>query len=385
MNYFSSDFKLGILGGGQLGKMLLTETRKFDIQTFVLEPNDEAPARLSCNEFFKGSLMDFDTVYQFGKKVDVLTIEIENVNLEALDLLEKEGLAIYPSPKTLRLIQNKGKQKDYYVANDIPTSPHQRLVDLTDLRGALATDKLHFPFVWKCAQFGYDGNGVKICRSASDLMQLPDVECIAEAMVPFKNELAVIVARSVSGEVKTYPVVEMEFHPEANQVEYVICPARINEKVAQKATEIALKVSAVFNHVGLLAVELFQTEDDEILVNEVAPRPHNSGHYSIEASYTSQFENHLRAILNLPLGNTESKVAGIMVNLVGDEGFSGPVIYENIEQIMGIDGVTPHIYGKRETRPFRKMGHVTIVNQNMEEARKIAETVKNSIRVISNN
>jgi 5-(carboxyamino)imidazole ribonucleotide synthase len=385
MNYFSSDFKLGILGGGQLGKMLLTETRKFDIQTFVLEPNDEAPARLSCNEFFKGSLMDFDTVYQFGKKVDVLTIEIENVNLEALDQLEKEGLAIYPSPKTLRLIQNKGKQKDYYVANDIPTSPHQRLVDLTDLRGALATDKLHFPFVWKCAQFGYDGNGVKICRSASDLMQLPDVECIAEEMVPFKNELAVIVARSVSGEVKTYPVVEMEFHPEANQVEYVICPARINEKVAQKATEIALKVSAAFNHVGLLAVELFQTEDDEILVNEVAPRPHNSGHYSIEASYTSQFENHLRAILNLPLGNTESKVAGIMVNLVGDERFSGPVIYENIEQIMGIDGVTPHIYGKRETRPFRKMGHVTIVNQNMEEARKIAETVKNSIRVISNN
>ena len=385
MNYFSSDFKLGILGGGQLGKMLLTETRKFDIQTFVLEPNDEAPARLSCNEFFKGSLMDFDTVYQFGKKVDVLTIEIENVNLEALDQLEKEGLAIYPSPKTLRLIQNKGKQKDYYVANDIPTSPHQRLVNLTDLRGALATDKLHFPFVWKCAQFGYDGNGVKICRSASDLMQLPDVECIAEEMVPFKNELAVIVARSVSGEVKTYPVVEMEFHPEANQVEYVICPARINEKVAQKATEIALKVSAAFNHVGLLAVELFQTEDDEILVNEVAPRPHNSGHYSIEASYTSQFENHLRAILNLPLGNTESKVAGIMVNLVGDERFSGPVIYENIEQIMGIDGVTPHIYGKRETRPFRKMGHVTIVNQNMEEARKIAETVKNSIRVISNN
>jgi 5-(carboxyamino)imidazole ribonucleotide synthase len=385
MNYFSSDFKLGILGGGQLGKMLLTETRKFDIQTFVLEPNDEAPARLSCNEFFKGSLMDFDTVYQFGKKVDVLTIEIENVNLEALDQLEKEGLAIYPSPKTLRLIQNKGQQKDYYVANDIPTSPHQRLQDLTDLRGALAADNLHFPFVWKCAQFGYDGNGVKICRSASDLMQLPDVECIAEEMVPFKNELAVIVARSVSGEVKTYPVVEMEFHPEANQVEYVICPARINEKVAQKATEIALKVSAAFNHVGLLAVELFQTEDDEILVNEVAPRPHNSGHYSIEASYTSQFENHLRAILNLPLGNTESKVAGIMVNLVGDEGFSGPVIYENIEQIMGIDGVTPHIYGKRETRPFRKMGHVTIVNQNMEEARKIAETVKNSIRVISNN
>ena len=383
MNYFSSDFKLGILGGGQLGKMLLTDTRKFDIQTLVLDPSEEAPSRYGCNGFYKGSLMDFDTVYKFGNMVDLLTIEIENVNLDALDKLEEEGLPVFPSPKTLRLIQNKGKQKDYYVANDIPTSPHQRFVDLNDLRNALAKDELEFPFVWKCAQFGYDGNGVKICRSAIDLVKLPDVECIAEEMVPFKNELAVIVARSVSGEVKTYPVVEMEFHPEANQVEYVICPARIDEKVAQKATEVALKVSEAFNHVGLLAVEMFQTEDDEILVNEVAPRPHNSGHYSIEASYTSQFENHLRAILNLPLGNTDSKVAGIMVNLVGEEGFSGQVVYENIEKIMAIDGVTPHIYGKRETRPFRKMGHVTIVNENMTEARKIAEEVKNSIRVIS--
>jgi 5-(carboxyamino)imidazole ribonucleotide synthase len=383
MNYFSSDFKLGILGGGQLGKMLLTETRKFDIQTLVLEPSEEAPARYSCNAFYKGSLMDYDTVYQFGKMVNLLTIEIENVNLDALDVLESEGLPIFPSPKTLRLIQNKGRQKDFYVENNIPTSLHQRFVDLNDLRKSLEKDELEFPFVWKCAQFGYDGNGVKIVRSTIDLINLPEVECIAEQMVPFKNELAVIVARSVSGEVKTYPVVEMEFHPEANQVEYVICPARIDDKVAQKATEIALKVSQAFNHVGLLAVEMFQTEDDEILVNEVAPRPHNSGHYSIEASYTSQFENHLRAILNLPLGTTDSKVAGIMVNLVGEEGFSGQVIYENIEKIMAIDGVTPHIYGKRETRPFRKMGHVTIVNENMVEARKIAEEVKNSIRVIS--
>ena len=383
MNYFSSDFALGILGGGQLGKMLLTETRKFDIQTFVLEPSEEAPARFGCNGFYKGSLMDFDTVYQFGKMVDLLTIEIENVNLDALDKLEEEGLPIFPSPKTLRLIQNKGRQKDFYVVNGIPTSAHQRFVDIFDLRKSLEKDELNFPFVWKSAQFGYDGNGVKICRSALDLVKLPEVECIAEQLVPFKNELAVIVARSVSGEVKTYPVVEMEFHPEANQVEYVICPARIDEKVAQKATEVALKVSEAFHHVGLLAVEMFQTENDEILVNEVAPRPHNSGHYSIEASYTSQFENHLRAILDLPLGNTDSKVAGIMVNLVGEEGYSGQVLYENIEKIMAIDGVTPHIYGKRETRPFRKMGHVTIVNENMTEARRIAEEVKNSIRVIS--
>jgi len=388
MNYFSSDFKLGILGGGQLGKMLLAETRKLDIQTYILDLSKEAPSQFGATQFFIGDLMDFDTVYNFGKKVQLLTIEIENVNLDALDKLEVEGLKVFPSPKTLRLIQNKGKQKDFYIQNNIPTSKYIRFNGLAKLKSAinnqqLGIDTLSFPFVWKCAQFGYDGNGVKIVRSLSDIENLPNVECIAEEMVPFKNELAVIVARSASGEVKTYPVVEMEFHPEANQVEYVICPARIDENVAQKANEIALKVSKSFNHVGLLAVEMFQTDDDEILVNEVAPRPHNSGHYSIEASYTSQFENHIRAILNLPLGNTASKVAGIMVNLVGEEGYSGQVIYENIGKIMAIDGVTPHIYGKRETRPFRKMGHVTIVNKDMNEARRIAEKVKNTIRVIS--
>jgi len=383
MNYFSSDFKLGILGGGQLGKMLLTETRKFDIQTYILDPIESAPAQFGATQFFIGDLMDFDTVYDFGKKVDLLTIEIENVNLDALDKLETEGLPVYPSPKTLRLIQNKSIQKEVYLRNNILAAKSKSYNNLKDLVIDVTEGNLQMPLVWKSAQFGYDGNGVKIIRQISDINDLPNVACLAEEMIPFINELAVIVVRNLSGEVKTYPVVEMEFHPEANQVEYVICPARIDPKTAQKATEIALKVSNAFNHVGLLAVEMFHTEDDEILVNEVAPRPHNSGHYSIEASYTSQFENHLRAILNLPLGNTESKVAGIMVNLVGAEGYSGNVVYENIEKIMAIDGVTPHIYGKKETRPFRKMGHVTIVNENMREARKIAEEVKNSIRVIS--
>jgi 5-(carboxyamino)imidazole ribonucleotide synthase len=383
MNYFSSDFKLGILGGGQLGKMLLAETRKFDIQTYVLDPSNDAPCKIACNVFVQGSLMDFDTVYNFGKQVDVLTFEIELVNLEALEKLESEGKKVYPSPKTLKQIQNKGVQKNFYVQNNIPTANFKRFENTKKLIIDILDNNVKLPFVWKCTEFGYDGNGVKIVKSISDLENLPNIECIAEEMVPFKNELAVIVARSVSGEVKTYPVVEMEFHPEANQVEYVICPARIDEKVAQKAIEVGLKVSEAFNHVGLLAVEMFQTHDDEIVVNEVAPRPHNSGHYSIEASYTSQFENHLRAILNLPLGNTASKVAGIMVNLVGEEGYSGNVVYENIEKIMAIDGVTPHIYGKRETRPFRKMGHVTIVNEDMNEARRIAEEVKKTIRVIS--
>ncbi|MBW4360248.1 5-(carboxyamino)imidazole ribonucleotide synthase [Flavobacterium taihuense] len=383
MNYFSSSFKLGILGGGQLGKMLLFDTRKFDIQTYVLDPSDEAPCKIACNHFFQGDLMDFETVYNFGKQVDVLTFEIELVNLEALEKLENEGIKVYPSPKTLKLIQNKGIQKDFYIKNNIPTAPFKRYATLKDLVIDIVESNIKFPFVWKCTEFGYDGNGVKIIRQTSDLENLPNVECIAETMVPFKNELAVIVCRNPQGEIRTYPVVEMEFHPEANQVEYVICPARIDEKVATKARAIALNVSQQFNHVGLLAVEMFQTEDDEILVNEVAPRPHNSGHYSIEASYTSQFENHLRAILDLPLGNTESKVAGIMVNLSGAEGFSGDVVYENIEKILGWNGVTPHIYGKKQTRPFRKMGHVTIVNEDINKARKIAEDVKNTIRVIS--
>jgi len=378
-NYFSSNFRLGVLGGGQLGKMLLTETQKFDIYTCILDSATDAPCAQICNEFHQGSLLDFETVYNFGKKVDLLTIEIEHVNIEALLKLEEEGLDIYPQPSVLQIIQHKGKQKDFFIENNIPTSPHKRFTSLIDLK----RESLTFPFVWKSAQFGYDGTGVKIVKNENDLNLLSDTDCIVEDLIPFKNELAVIVARNKSGELKTYPVVEMEFHPEANQVEYVICPARISDEVAQKAREIALKVATSFEHIGLLAIEMFQTENDEIIVNEVAPRTHNSGHYSIEASYTSQFEQHVRSILNLPLGNTASKVAGIMVNLVGEEGFSGNVVYENMEEILKMDGVTPHIYGKKQTRPFRKMGHVTIVNNDLFEARKIAEKVKNTIRVIS--
>lgn len=383
MNYFSSHFKLGILGGGQLGKMLLNDTRKFDIYTCVLDPSNEAPSKIACNEFYQGDLMDFDTVYQFGKKVDVLTIEIENVNVDALDKLEKEGIKVYPSAKTLRTIQNKAKQKLFYVDNNLPTAPFSRFAYKDEILTAIQHETLQFPFVWKSAQFGYDGTGVKVVRSHSDLDELPNVECITETLIPFKNELSVIVARNVEGNVKVYPVVEMEFHPEANQVEYVICPARISKEVALKAELVALKTSAAFKHVGLLAVEMFQTEDDEILINEVAPRPHNSGHHTIEASYTSQFEQHLRAILNLPLGKTDSKVGGIMVNLVGAEDYTGNVVYKNIEQIMAMDGVTPHIYGKKQTRPFRKMGHVTIIHEDISEARKIAAEVKKKIKVIS--
>lgn len=383
MQFFSSDFKLGILGGGQLGKMLLYETRKWDVKTKVMDASSEAPCKIACNEFIEGSLLDFDKVYAFGKDVDVLTIEIENVNIDALEKLEQEGVKVFPPTKALRTIQNKATQKLFYTDNDIPTAPFSRFAYTSEINDSVSNGGLQFPFVWKSTQFGYDGQGVKVVRRLEDLEELPNVECITEQMVDFKNELAVIVARNETGGVVTYPVVEMEFHPEANQVEYVICPARIDASVGQKAREVALKVSESIQHVGLLAVEMFQTQDDEILVNEVAPRPHNSGHYSIEASYTNQFEQHIRAILGLPLGKTDSKVAGVMVNLVGAEGHTGNVVYQNIASILEMDGVTPHIYGKKQTRPFRKMGHVTIVDKDMSKARKTAQKVKETIKVIT--
>ena len=385
MEYFSSDFKLGILGGGQLGKMLLYETRKWDVFTKVMDGSADAPCKIACNQFVQGNLMDFDAVYTFGKDVDVLTIEIENVTVDALEKLEQEGVVVFPQSKVLRTIQNKAKQKLFYVDHGIPTSEFARFAYTSEIDESISNGGLTLPFVWKSAQFGYDGQGVKIIRTIEDLEGLPNVECIAESLVPFKNELAVIVSRNASGQSKAYPVVEMEFHPEANQVEYVLCPARISSEVAQKAQEVAMKVSESFGHVGLLAVEMFQTQEDTILVNEVAPRPHNSGHYSIEASYTNQFEQHLRCVLGLPLGSTDSKVAGVMVNLVGAEGHTGDVVYEHIGDILGKYGVTPHIYGKKQTRPFRKMGHVTIVNENIERAREIAQQVKEKIRVISSN
>ena len=383
MQYFSSKHKLGILGGGQLGKMLLYNTRKFDIHSSVLDPSGEAPSKIACDVFVIGDLMDFETVYSFAKDLDTLTIEIENVNVEALKALEEKGVKVYPASKTLAIIQNKALQKQFYIEHELPTAAFKTYQNLKTLEKAISNGLQSTPFVWKSSRFGYDGNGVKIIHNSADLSELPEGECIAEAIIPFKSELAVIIARNPSGSIKSYPVVEMEFHPEANQVEYVLCPARISNAISKKATDVALKVVAAFEHVGLLAVEMFLTQDEEILINEVAPRPHNSGHQTIEANYTSQFEQHLRAVLNLPLGSTKNKVSGVMVNLVGAEGHHGAVVYKNIENIMEFEGVTPHIYGKKQTRPFRKMGHVTIVNPNIEKAREIAQKVKESIKVIS--
>ncbi len=383
MGFFSTTKTIGILGGGQLGKMLLSTTRQWDLTTHVMDPSPEAPARIGCNHFTQGDLMEYQDVLDFGKKVDLLTIEIENINTKALSELEKQGVKVYPQAAVLELIQNKCKQKEFYQKKGIPTAPFQVFNSKEALKDAVVRGRVSFPFVWKSAAMGYDGFGVQIIRSNQDLETVSEGGCMAEDLVAIEKEIGVIVCRSVSGETVSYPSVEMEFHPTANQVEFVLSPARISKKIEEKAREVALEVSKAYQHVGLLAVELFLTKEGEIWVNEVAPRPHNSGHYSIEASYTSQFEQHIRALLDLPLGNPENKVAGVMVNLVGAEGHQGPVYYKNMEHILAIEGVCPHIYGKKETRPFRKMGHITIVNKNLETARQIAAQVKETIEVIS--
>ena len=383
MEFFSTSKTLGILGGGQLGKMLLYTTRKWDIKTSVLDPNENAPAKLACDSFTKGDLTDFQAVYDFGKKVDVLTIEIEKVNVKALEKLEQEGVKVYPQPHVLKTIQNKCLQKKFYKSHNIPSANFEEFQSLDQLKEAVIKGELSFPFVWKSAEMGYDGYGVSIVHSNKEIESLNSGPCLIEGLVPFEKELSVIVCSRPGGEIVHYPVVESEFHPTANQVEYVLCPARISREMEKKAIEVALKTAKAYGQIGLLAVELFLTAEGNVLVNEVAPRPHNSGHYSIEASYTCQFEQHIRAVLDLPLGKTTSKIAAVMVNLVGEKGYTGPVVYKNIDQVLGIKGVIPHIYGKKETRPFRKMGHVTIIHPKMDTARKIAAQIKETLSVIS--
>lgn len=383
MTFFSTSKTIGILGGGQLGKMLLYDTRKWDIKTKVLDNNPNAPAKLSCDEFHVGDIMDYQTVLNFAKNIDILTIEIENVNVKALEEIEKKGIKVYPQPNVLAIIQNKLKQKKFYKENKIPTAPFREFKSIKSIKEQIIHGKLCFPFVWKSNSMGYDGFGVKIIKSNRDIEELNDSPGFIEDLIEIKKELSVIICRNVKGEIKNFPVVEMIFNNDSNQVEYIISPARINNEISRKAISIALKLSKLYNHVGIMAIELFLTSDNEILINEVAPRPHNSGHFSIEMSYTSQFEQHIRAILGLPLGEAKNKISGVMVNLVGEKQNNGPVKFSNIDQIMTIEGVTPHIYGKKETRPNRKMGHVTIVNEKIENAIKIAKKVKETIKVIS--
>jgi 5-(carboxyamino)imidazole ribonucleotide synthase len=382
-NYYSSKFRLGIVGGGQLGKMLLSETQRLDIKTKVLDPAANAPSRVGSKEFEQGSLQDYDSVYNFGKNCDVLTIEIENVNTEALAQLEKEGKKVFPQASIINLIKNKITQKEFYTAEGIPTAAFQTYFNKLELVEACQNSSQSFPFVWKVATGGFDGRGVSVIRAQEDLENLADGACLTEELIPFEKEIAVIVARSEKGEVKAFPTVEMDFHPVANQVEFVFSPGTLDKDISDTAQKIAKEIAEKLGLVGILAVEMFLTKNGDLLINEVAPRVHNSGHLSIEGNICSQFEQHLRAILNLPLGDTQTIQPAVMVNLVGEENHTGPVKYQGIEELMAMSGVYIHLYGKAETIPFRKMGHVTIIAPSLEQARDKAKIVKETIKVIS--
>jgi 5-(carboxyamino)imidazole ribonucleotide synthase len=380
---FSTNFTLGILGGGQLGKMLLYDTRKWDIKTAVLDADTAAPARLACNEFVQGSLLDYDTVVAFGENCDVITIEIENVNTDALFTLANQGKKVYPQPAVLQIIQDKTVQKTFYKNNNIATADFWIFETKNDFLAALAQKTLALPLVWKAPCFGYDGKGVKILRQANDIDALPEGKMLIETCIAIQKELAVTVARNVSGEIATFPVVEMAFEDSANLVELVGCPAEISVFDDIKATELAESIAEKLGIVGLLAVEMLLTTTGELLVNEVAPRPHNSAHLFSDAAHTSQFEQHIRAILDLPLGNTTLHSPAVMLNLVGAAGFSGAVVYQNLAQALALPNVTPHIYGKRETRPFRKMGHINVCAASLAQAYATARKVQDMVKVVS--
>ena len=382
MNFYTSQNKLGILGGGQLGKMLINEANKLNISCKVMDPNKEAPCSNLVENFIVGDLLNYDDVYNFGKNVEVITIEIENVNTDALKKLEEEGVKVYPSSENIKTIQNKSVQKNFYLKNNLPSSFFKTYDNIDDLINEAENKKCKYPFVWKSARFGYDGKGVKVINNIEDLKTLPNIECIIEDKISIKKELSIIVARNKRSQEKNFPTVEMEFNLE-NLVDKVICPAQISDDLNNKAIQLALKTSRAFNHIGLLAIELFITDNDEILINEVAPRPHNSGHHTIECCLISQFEQHLRAIFNLNLGSTSIKIPGIMLNLVGEEKHFGEAIYDNIEESLKIPGASIHIYGKKETKPHRKMGHITIVNKDLNKAKEFAEIIRKSIKVIS--
>jgi len=371
--------KLGILGGGQLGRMLIQEAVNFNIHISVLDPSVNAPCADLANNFVVGNYNDYQTVLDFGKTVDVLTIEIEHVNIEALEELERLGKKVFPRPQALRTIQDKGLQKQFYKANNIPTAPFH-LIDN-------AEDALLFkekgPFMQKLRKGGYDGKGVTPLRTEAEFNAAFDAPSVLEEFVPFVKELAVIVARNENGELATFPLVEMEFNPEANLVEFIFSPANVNIEIENNAKKIAIAIANKLEHVGLLAIELFLTEDGNLLVNEIAPRPHNSGHHTIEACFVSQYGMHLRAILNMPLGSTGLRTPAVMINLLGEKGFEGKARYENIEEVLHTEGAYIHLYGKEDTKPFRKMGHITVCNSNLEQAKENARRFLREVRIIS--
>lgn len=380
MSDFSiQDTKIGLLGGGQLGRMIIQEAISYNIDIHVLDNDNNAPCKTIATSFTQGEPTDYDTVLEFGKDKDLLTVEIENVNIDALEELEKQGKKIFPQPKVLRIIKDKGSQKQFYIDNNFATAPFILVNNRKEIQ--LQSDFL--PAANKLRTGGYDGKGVKILKTEADIQHSFDSPSILEKFVPFQKELSVIVSRNSSSQTKTYPVVECEFNTNSNLVEFLFAPAEISTDIQTKAQKIAIDVINKLEMVGILAVEFFLLENGELLINEIAPRPHNSGHHTIECNETSQFEQHLRAILNLPLGSTDIISSGVMINLIGAEGYFGRAIYENIDKALSQKGIHIHLYGKKETKPNRKMGHITVALPDLNEAKSIARDLIQKIKVTS--
>ena len=370
---------LGVLGGGQLGRMLIQSAINYNQDIHILDPDPNAPCKDLCQKFTVGSLKDFDTVYAFGKECDVITVEIESVNAEALIQLEKEGKKVYPQPQILKLIQDKREQKQFYKEQGIPTAEFI----LTENKAEVIHNSGLLPAVNKLGKEGYDGRGVQLLRTEADLENAFDAPGLLEKLIDFDKEIAVTVARNESGDLTVYPAVECAFHPTANLVEFLFAPADISAEVEQKAKEIAKEVILKLGMVGILAVEMFVTKEGEVLVNEIAPRPHNSGHHTIEANFTSQFEQHLRSVMNWPLGNPDLRCPAAMINLLGEEGFTGPAIVEGQDEAIAEKGVYIHMYGKKLTKPFRKMGHVTVLDEDVSKLKAKAMKIKGIIKIKS--
>jgi 5-(carboxyamino)imidazole ribonucleotide synthase len=367
---------IGILGGGQLGRMFIEEAARYDVQIDVIDPQSNASCAHLAHQFTVGDFKDYQTVLEWGQDKDIITIEIENVNLEALKVLETQGKKVYPQPAVLELIKDKGAQKQFYTANGIPTAPYFLIDNKAQLESS------HLPCMQKLRTGGYDGKGVLPLKSENDFQSAFDAPSVLESWVDFESEIAVIVARNANGEMKTFPAVDMEFNAEANLVEFLFTPSERSPEIIQSAEKIAIQVAEKMGIIGVLAVEMFVMKNGEVLVNEVAPRPHNSGHHTIECCYTSQYEQHLRAIMNWPLGDTGLIQPAVMVNLLGEKGSAGNVVYHGMEEILAMPGVFVHLYGKKTTSSFRKMGHVTILSDNLSHAKQTAREVMQKLRVI---
>ncbi len=374
---FNGSIKLGVLGGGQLGKMMAQEAADWHLPYWILDQDSGFPAAPYATHFVTGNFRDEQDVLAFGQQVDVLTIEIEHVHTGALHQLKAAGTVVHPDPDMLDIIKDKGRQKQFYQEHKLPTSPF-RLYDSPEaIRKAVTGSELELPFVQKSRTGGYDGRGVAVIIDENDLAEklLPGTAMVEE-LVDIEKELAVIVARNADGEMRSFPLVEMVFDPIANLVDYLLAPAQVSKEVEQGAIRIAEAAAAAYGLSGLLAVELFLTKSGDILINEVAPRPHNSGHHTIESCVTSQFAQHLRGVLNLPLGDTSLLQPAVMLNVLGEADYQGAVRYEGLDIAMKTPGVFPHLYGKMETRPFRKMGHITVLGATAEEALAKAKSIK---------